>query len=543
MSLRQRQRRLQQQFNDEDESYFPSPSGSAPSGSVAHEHERDPVDSPFISNPEATSASAKERSGQKSPSSTLLGDPGSGSQSRRNGGEDSRPAQRRYSRTGSSISRRPSSLGSARSRSNSVPPTSSRKQNAEPSSSTLPLFLTFAIPVASFFTGSDILKDILLLLGLVFYLHQLIKVPWELYMMARPRHRSHIHFFSPPSPSSSNPSLPSEPKGPSSLESHLHLLELIYLTLSILSPLLGSLLLRSLSLSLSPGNSSPLSWFSTSLFALAAGLRPWNHLIERLRGHTEGLQDAISIEHQDALQQLREQELAESPDEIDEEEEAFWDSLRERVDEMDRANEDLKVQISDLQSALKKSERTRLRDEKRFAALEELVSEIHTQQSRSRFHHVHFASQTQNGNPPSSQRSSSEPTARIRSSSSKHPPPKILTNLLQKVFSYVPFKFLIPKFLIPSIFHPAPSSSHLNQPRRLETVPEESDDHFSSPEQEHENEPDHHSGAESDVTVRGTKRDRPDASDGANGGIFQIVFLNPMWVIGRFLRWVVRLGL
>ena len=50
-----------------------------------------------------------------------------------------------------------------------------RKKAAEPSSSTLPLLLTFLVPLASFATGGDLLKDVVLLLFLVFYLHQLIK--------------------------------------------------------------------------------------------------------------------------------------------------------------------------------------------------------------------------------------------------------------------------------------------------------------------------------------------------------------------------------
>jgi hypothetical protein len=58
---------------------------------------------------------------------------------------------------------------SFRSRTRSIPPAPSQN------SSTLPLVLTILIPLVSYATGGDLLKEIVLLLFLIFYLHQLIK--------------------------------------------------------------------------------------------------------------------------------------------------------------------------------------------------------------------------------------------------------------------------------------------------------------------------------------------------------------------------------
>ncbi|KAJ7657693.1 hypothetical protein DFH06DRAFT_1196946, partial [Mycena polygramma] len=51
----------------------------------------------------------------------------------------------------------------------------------------IPVLLALAPPIGNWLTGGDHLKDLLLLLLLVFYLHQLVEVPWRLYHAARPR--------------------------------------------------------------------------------------------------------------------------------------------------------------------------------------------------------------------------------------------------------------------------------------------------------------------------------------------------------------------
>ncbi|KAJ7438073.1 hypothetical protein FB451DRAFT_1570485 [Mycena latifolia] len=153
-----------------------------------------------------------------------------------------------------------------------------------------PVLLALAPPVGNWLTGGDHLKDALLLLLLVFYLHQLIEVPWRLYHAARPR--------LPSSPAAAGPPTHSAARAASSLRA----LELLLLLLCLAAPPLGALLLRAF---LSPSSASasastsasgstqpqpePLSWFSTTLFAFLTSLRPLRELITRVAARSSTL--------------------------------------------------------------------------------------------------------------------------------------------------------------------------------------------------------------------------------------------------------------
>ncbi|KAG6331173.1 hypothetical protein ID866_7917 [Astraeus odoratus] len=144
------------------------------------------------------------------------------------------------------------------------------------------VMVALASPVGNWLTGGDHVKNLLLILLLIFYLHQIIEVPWSLYQSSRQR-----------LPSSSLLS-----RGASSEDRHLHtasselrVLELFYLLMTVLSPFFGAILLRTITSSLS--GPASISWFSITLFVLATGLRPWKHVIERLREKTTNLHDAI----------------------------------------------------------------------------------------------------------------------------------------------------------------------------------------------------------------------------------------------------------
>ncbi|KAJ7622483.1 hypothetical protein FB45DRAFT_753270 [Roridomyces roridus] len=135
------------------------------------------------------------------------------------------------------------------------------------------VLLALAPPIANWLTGGDHLKDLLLLLLLVFYLHQLIEVPWNLYHAARPRRL----------PTSAVPS--AQPLMATRAQSELRRLELFLLFICFLAPLLGVALLRSLA-TVTTGSPTPISWFSTSIFALLTGLRPLRELTARITSRT-----------------------------------------------------------------------------------------------------------------------------------------------------------------------------------------------------------------------------------------------------------------
>ncbi|KAJ7477952.1 hypothetical protein B0H11DRAFT_2234287 [Mycena galericulata] len=206
----------------------------------------------------------------------------------------------------------------------------------------LPVLLALAPPIGNWLTGGDHVKDLLLLLLLVFYLHQLVEVPWNLYHAARPRRPPPASFSTSGSGSlpsaaptpilhpASSPDISAETSNSTTHKNHavaeekeqariralarseLRTLEIFLLLLALSAPLLGVLLLRSLAslTSSSPqphsaagahGSASghgiqkatPISWFSATLFALLTALRPLRELITRVSARTSTLHTII----------------------------------------------------------------------------------------------------------------------------------------------------------------------------------------------------------------------------------------------------------
>ncbi|KAG1816845.1 uncharacterized protein BJ212DRAFT_1446896 [Suillus subaureus] len=165
---------------------------------------------------------------------------------------------------------------------------SERTSGVEPESSKgwyefdLSVILALVSPIGNWLTGGDHVKNILLILLLIFYLHQIIEVPWSLYHLSRPKRRSPDVLSRQTSDQNPYHEIAS---------SELRKLEIFYLFLTILSPLLGVAILRVVVLSVA--GPETISWFSTSLFILATGMRPWKHAVERLRQRTKDLHTVI----------------------------------------------------------------------------------------------------------------------------------------------------------------------------------------------------------------------------------------------------------
>ncbi|KAI6030021.1 hypothetical protein EDC04DRAFT_115255 [Pisolithus marmoratus] len=141
--------------------------------------------------------------------------------------------------------------------------------------------IALASPIGNWLTGGNHVKNALLLFLLVYYLHQIIEVPWSLYHLSRPRRRSY--------PQSEDAS--TQDRYASIASSELRVFELFYLALTVLSPFLGALLLRFTCDSLS--GPATISWFSITLFVFATAIRPWNHLVSRLRRRVTDLHDLV----------------------------------------------------------------------------------------------------------------------------------------------------------------------------------------------------------------------------------------------------------
>ena len=109
-------------------------------------------------------------------------------------------------------------------------------------------------------------------------------VPWTLYKESIPRH----DLGDKPAPDEKPPADERSHSAYTELRSY----ELMYLALTVLSPFLGAMLLRIVATAIT-GDAKTLSWFSTSLFVLATGIRPWAHLVERLKSRSKALNDIL----------------------------------------------------------------------------------------------------------------------------------------------------------------------------------------------------------------------------------------------------------
>ncbi|KAH8813722.1 hypothetical protein DL96DRAFT_1472548 [Flagelloscypha sp. PMI_526] len=132
-------------------------------------------------------------------------------------------------------------------------------------------------PLGHLLTGGDHVKNLLFIVLLIYYLHQVIEVPWNLYISALPRKSVH----SDQADADTN----------ALAVNSLRRLEFVFLGMSLLSPLAGGALLHFVAPHIT--GAEPSSFFSTGLFMLATAIRPWRHLVKRLSSRTTELHDAI----------------------------------------------------------------------------------------------------------------------------------------------------------------------------------------------------------------------------------------------------------
>lgn len=187
-------------------------------------------------------------------------------------------------------------------------------------------------------------------------------MPWTLYRLSIP----------PRSP----PAVPKHEITPAIARAHssyveLRALELFYLALTVVSPLLGATLLRYVTAAVT-GNADTLSWFSTGLFVLATGVRPWTHLIERLKDRSRALNELVrdaADKDDDARPLSREEEI-----------DTALADLRARFNELDtrvttlatRADEDAQealVHMQDVVDGVDKALRRHRAEQQRAAAV------------------------------------------------------------------------------------------------------------------------------------------------------------------------------
>jgi len=177
---------------------------------------------------------------------------------------------------GLATSYRPSSQADAQLRD----PREQEKSSSSWADLDLSIIVACVSPIGNWLTGGDHIKNLFLIILLIFYLHQLIEIPWNLYQASRPR-----------KPANDRSTKPSTERVAALAATELRRQELFLLFLTVVSPLLGATFLHHVLDAL--GGAESLSWFSTTLFVLATGIRPWSHLVTRLRERTHALHDAV----------------------------------------------------------------------------------------------------------------------------------------------------------------------------------------------------------------------------------------------------------
>ncbi|KAI0370950.1 hypothetical protein BV20DRAFT_1052042 [Pilatotrama ljubarskyi] len=195
----------------------------------------------------------------------------------------------------------------------------------------LSIIVALVSPIGNWLTGGDHIKNLFLIILLIFYLHQIVEIPWQLYLSARPRKHQRRH-------ASKRDGDERVAQLQALAQNELRQHEFIYLALAVASPFIGAAFLRQVLSAL--GDHNALSWFSTTLFVLATGIRPWTHLVNRLTERTQELQDAVHTPDEESLAHIQE------------ETQRALDSALARIDSLER-------EVRDLREGVKRGEQLR----------------------------------------------------------------------------------------------------------------------------------------------------------------------------------------
>ncbi|KAF5342950.1 hypothetical protein D9758_014946 [Tetrapyrgos nigripes] len=234
----------------------------------------------------------------------------------------------------------------------------------------LVVIAALVMPIGNWLTGGEHVKNVLVILLIVFYLHQVIEVPWSLYQKSRPRQH--------PSTSIPSPTSSKEYTYYSKATSELRFYEFLFLLLAAASPFLGLYALRYLSQIFSDADILP-SWFSTSLFVLATGIRPWSHLIQRLNRRITDLHDIVHYPTPDSSSETTEilrSELQEMQTQMRHMQKAFADLHSKFVKDTEEVYDYVDDAVEMVEKSVKRRERKCEKQEGRVKDLEVSVDSL-----------------------------------------------------------------------------------------------------------------------------------------------------------------------
>ena len=197
-------------------------------------------------------------------------------------------------------------------------------------------------------------------------------VPWQLYHASRRRR---------PVPSLPAPQ-PSEKRVSELASAELWRHEMTYLFLTALAPFLGVFFLRTVIITITGEDAAP--WFSTTVFVLASSLRPWSHVVSRLRHRVRDLHEVIHYPSPESqlIADSRIQAILSHVDELERELErvkrtmVLGHAVKEAHDEIFDALEDVERSVKKQD---RKVEMNRTLTETRLAEVEVIVHRLETE--------------------------------------------------------------------------------------------------------------------------------------------------------------------
>ena len=155
-----------------------------------------------------------------------------------------------------------------------------------------------------------------------------------------------------------------------------------YLCLTALAPFIGVFFLRTVILTITGEDAAP--WFSTTVFVLASSLRPWSHIVSRLRHRVRDLHEVIHYPSPESqlIADSRIRAILDHVEELERELErvkrtmVLGHAVKEAHDEIFDALEDVERSVKKQD---RKTEMNRTLTEARMAEVEAIIGRLETE--------------------------------------------------------------------------------------------------------------------------------------------------------------------
>ena len=140
-----------------------------------------------------------------------------------------------------------------------------------------------------------------------------------------------------------------------------------------------------------------LSWFSTTLFVLATGIRPWGHLVQRLQQRTHDLQDAVELPLNEERHRTLDERLEYVMQRLDSMERTLLavKSKSAKIEPLQEVCDDLTEALGDLERVVHRHERrtelARVSHNNRLAVLETNMEKVEEQARHNAVSSAHVA--------------------------------------------------------------------------------------------------------------------------------------------------------